>query len=80
MNACICFLGFIDALTDPRAYLSAQEKRAQQLKDIGIDESDIATDVIIGSGKSGATNKSKKPGMPQIHGVPAAKKPDEKGT
>ena len=33
----------MDALSDPRAFLSAQEKRAQQLKQMGIEESDIAT-------------------------------------
>lgn len=33
---------FMDALSDPRAFLSAQEKRAQQMKAMGIEESDIA--------------------------------------
>ena len=66
---------FIDALTDPRAYVSAQEKRAEQLKAIGIDESDISTEVIVG--KAGATNK--KTAMPGILGM-AGKKPEEKGT
>lgn len=33
----------MDALSDPRAFLSAQEKRAQQMKAMGIEESDIAT-------------------------------------
>ena len=68
------FLDFIDALFDPRAYVSAQEKRAEQLKAIGIDESDISTEVIVAKG--GATNK--KNAMPGILGM--AKKPDEKGT
>ena len=35
--------GFMDALSDPRAYLSAQEKRAEQLKAMGIQESDIGS-------------------------------------
>ena len=38
--------GFMDALSDPRAYLSAQEKRAEQLKAMGIQESDIGKDII----------------------------------
>jgi phosphatidylinositol phospholipase C beta len=42
----------MDALSDPRAFLSNQEKRAEQLKAIGIDESDISTkDVIVGGNK-----------------------------
>ena len=40
--------GFMDALSDPRAFLSAQEKRAEQLKALGIAESDIGTDIIEG--------------------------------
>ena len=32
--------------SDPRAFLSAQEKRAEQLKALGIQENDIGTDVI----------------------------------
>ena len=58
--------GFMEALSDPRAYLSAQEKRAEQLKAIGIDESEIGTDVI-------ATKK--KPVIPGL----STKKPEEKG-
>jgi hypothetical protein len=48
--------------------VSAQEKRAEMLKAIGVDESDISTEVIVGKG--GATNK-KNP-------VPG-KKAEEKG-
>jgi len=36
----------MDALSDPRAFLSAQEKRAQQMKAMGIEESDISTQGI----------------------------------
>ena len=54
--------------------MSAQEKRAEQLKAIGIDESDISTEVI--PGKGGATNK--KTAMPGILGM-GGKKPEEKG-
>merc|ERR1712155_55148 len=46
--------GFMDALSDPRAFLSAQEKRAEQLKALGIAESDIGTDVIESKKKPGA--------------------------
>ncbi len=41
-GACFIHIVFvadlINALSDPRAYLSNQEKRAEQLKKIGIDE------------------------------------------
>lgn len=33
----------MDALSDPRAFLSAQEKRIAQMKAMGIDESDVQT-------------------------------------
>lgn len=33
--------GLVDALADPRAYLSAQEKRKEALHAMGVDESDI---------------------------------------
>jgi len=42
----------MEALSDPRAYLSNQEKRAAQLKAVGIDESDINTAGIIVSATS----------------------------
>ena len=49
--------GFMDALSDPKGYLSAQEKeqakRAEQLAKIGIDENEIDTsNVILGKGNS----------------------------
>ncbi|KAL1138525.1 hypothetical protein AAG570_008588 [Ranatra chinensis] len=37
------FEGFMAALSDPRAFLSAQEKRTQQMKAMGIEETDINT-------------------------------------
>ena len=45
---------FMDALSDPRAFLSAQDKRAEQLKALGIQENDIGTDVIEGKKKPAA--------------------------
>jgi len=48
---------FMDALSDPRAFLSAQEKRAEQLKALGIQENDIGTDVIEGKKKPAAAGK-----------------------
>lgn len=53
------------ALSDPRAFLSAQEKRAQQMKAMGIEETDINTkDIVAGgggegekTGKKGSKNK-----------------------
>ena len=39
----LCLLAaFVDALSDPRAFLSQAEKRAKQMQDMGIDESDIS--------------------------------------
>ena len=48
--------GFMDALSDPRGYLSAQEKeqakRAEQLAKMGIEENEIDTsNIIMGKGK-----------------------------
>lgn len=40
MNYCVA--GLVDALADPRAYLSQAEKRAKQMSDMGIDEKDIS--------------------------------------
>ena len=48
----------MDALCDPRAFLSAQEKRAEQLKALGIEETDISKDVIQSKGTGAAGNKS----------------------
>lgn len=56
---------FMAALSDPRAFLSAQEKRAQQMKAMGIEETDINTkDIVAGgggegekTGKKGSKNK-----------------------
>ena len=53
--------GFMDALSDPRAFLSAQEKRAEQLKALGIAESDIGTDIIEGVPKKLPQTAAKKP-------------------
>ena len=38
----------MDALSDPRAFLSAQEKREQQMKAMGIEASDINTKDLKG--------------------------------
>lgn len=43
------------ALSDPRAFLSAQEKRAQQMKAMGIEETDIKDVGGGGGGVGGAT-------------------------
>ena len=45
------------------------------LKAIGVDESDISTDVIVGKG--GATNKNN--AMSGIMGMAPGKKPEERG-
>jgi len=46
---------FMDALADPRAFLSAQEKRAQQMKAMGIEESEIGA--VKGPGGPGGNKK-----------------------
>ncbi|KAI5730985.1 hypothetical protein M8J77_002968 [Diaphorina citri] len=62
------FEDFMAALSDPRAFLSAQEKRAQQMKAMGIEEADISTKDVVegksggaggeaGAGKKGSKNK-----------------------
>ena len=47
---------FVDALSDPRAFLSKEEKRAKQMADMGIDENDIS-DVPANSGGKKAVEK-----------------------
>ncbi|GFT90585.1 1-phosphatidylinositol 4,5-bisphosphate phosphodiesterase beta-4 [Trichonephila clavipes] len=43
----------MDALSDPRAFLSAQEKRVAQMKAMGIEEADVQTnDLKLGSVKT----------------------------
>ncbi|CAL8111229.1 unnamed protein product [Orchesella dallaii] len=49
------FGDFMDALSDPRAFLSAQEKRAQQMKAMGIEESEIGA--VKGPGGPGGNKK-----------------------
>ena len=61
----------MDALCDPRAFLSAQEKRGEQLKALGIEETDISGDVI--QSKGGDKNKS------SADGKGDGKKEDKKG-
>ncbi len=62
-NSCeICMnilADFMDALCDPRAFLSAQEKRAEQLKALGIEETDISGDVIESKGGDAAKKDEK---------------------
>ncbi|XP_046981593.1 1-phosphatidylinositol 4,5-bisphosphate phosphodiesterase isoform X2 [Schistocerca americana] len=58
------FEDFMAALSDPRAFLSAQEKRAQQMKAMGIEETDISTQGIVGGesgGGGGGGGGGKKP-------------------
>ncbi len=56
----------MDALSDPRAFLSAQEKRTQQMKAMGIEESDISTTGLqlggSGGGEAKAGTAAAKPG------------------
>jgi len=77
--------GFMDALSDPKGYLSAQEKEqaksSEQLAKIGIDETEIdTTNVIIGKGpkKKNAGSSSGKAGKSplSIPGMSSQKKED----
>lgn len=52
------------ALSDPRAFLSAQDKRAQQMKAMGIEETDIK-DVPGGSGAAASAGAGEKGGKPK---------------
>lgn len=63
----------MDALSDPRAFMSAQEKRENQMKAMGIEAADLNTkDVkIVGKG-------SKKPSASAAGAAGDAKK-EEKG-
>uniref|UniRef100_A0A0M3JIH0 Peptidase M28 n=1 Tax=Anisakis simplex TaxID=6269 RepID=A0A0M3JIH0_ANISI len=45
----------VDALADPRAYLSAQEKRKEALHNMGVDDADI---LEIPANKSNASKSS----------------------
>ncbi|KAJ4442011.1 hypothetical protein ANN_11875 [Periplaneta americana] len=73
---------FMAALSDPRAFLSAQEKRAQQMKVMGIEETDINTQDLQlggdGSGAGGAAGKKGSKGAPQGAKVEEEKKEDLK--
>lgn len=54
----------MDALSDPRAFLSAQEKRVAQMKAMGIEESDVQTnDLKLGSVKATAKRDDTKKGI-----------------
>ena len=67
---------FMDALCDPRAFLSAQEKRAEQLKALGIEENDISGDVIESKGGAGGDKKGDGKGG---DGKGGGKKEEKKG-
>ena len=76
------FPDFMDALSDPRAYLNQQEKRAEQLKSIGIDENDISTENVImgasGAAAAGAGAGAGSKGLPGLPGVASKKRTEEK--
>lgn len=68
---------FMEALSDPRAFLQAQEeKRAQQLKNYDIDDDDYDTEHIVGNASKRKPQSAKQP--PLIPGM-NNKKPEEKG-
>lgn len=62
---------FMAALSDPRAFLSAQEKRTAQMEAMGIEATAIdSKDIIVSTGKKGSKSGPK--------GGGAAAKPEEK--
>uniref|UniRef100_A0A1B6KIL1 1-phosphatidylinositol 4,5-bisphosphate phosphodiesterase n=2 Tax=Graphocephala atropunctata TaxID=36148 RepID=A0A1B6KIL1_9HEMI len=70
------FEDFMAALSDPRAFLSAQEKRAQQMKAMGIEETDINTKDLAGGG-GGEGGGAKKGSKSEKSGAKAAEKKEE---
>lgn len=56
------FTGLVDALADPRAYVSAQEKRREALCNMGVEDSDIVE--VASSSLRTASNKN----IPRING------------
>lgn len=56
------FEDFMAALSDPRAFLGAQEKRAEQMKAMGIEETDISTQGLVTGGGGGGAKKDAKAG------------------
>ena len=73
---------FMDALSDPRAFLQAQEqKRAEQLKTFDIEDDDYDTSNIVKSKSQNGGSKKKNMihNQKDLPGLPKPK-PDEKGT
>lgn len=56
--------GLVDALADPRAYLSAQEKRKEALHAMGVDESDIVEVIPAVGTATQPTNAQRRPEEP----------------
>lgn len=56
--------GLVDALADPRAYLSAQEKRKEALHAMGVDESDIVEVVPAVGTATQPANAQRRPEEP----------------
>lgn len=50
---------FVDALSDPRAFLSQEERRAKQMQDMGVDDSELA-DLVPGGATGGKPNDNPK--------------------
>ena len=62
----------MDALSDPRAFLSGQEKRAEQMKAMGIEEADIQAVKDSGSDNAKAAKDGAKKEEPKkgVHCLP----------
>lgn len=67
---------FVDALSDPLQFVSAAEKRAQQMKGMGIDENDIS-DVPVTSGSKKTDKKGDKKDKKKEDAAPKKSVPGE---
>lgn len=72
------FSDLMDALSDPRAFLSAQEKREQQMAAMGIEAADINTKDLKGGKSGGAAATTAGSKSASTAGPAAAKKEEAK--
>ncbi|CAD5118884.1 DgyrCDS7560 [Dimorphilus gyrociliatus] len=70
---------FVDALSDPLQFVSAAEKRAQQMKGMGIDENDIS-DVPVTSGSKKTDKKGDKKDKKKEDAAPKKSVPGEQNS
>lgn len=71
------FEDFMAALSDPRGFRSAQEKRAQQMKLMGIEETDISTQGVLSGSAASGDKKGSKTARPGVTGGPGQEEKKE---